>query len=179
MTERKKQMKQTNFSNDVLYTNNMLEMKVILMPSQVGKNATKNNLRDTIIHFISGKCIEEGYVQPQTIEIVSYSSGILKGDKIEFHVVFQCQTYNPAEGAWIHNCKVKSVTKAGIHADVYDNKNNIPTTVFIIRDHFMSNTYFNSIKEDDLIDIKVIGSRFELNDPHVEILGNLMPKQKE
>ena len=160
--------------NDVLYSTNILEMKVALLMSQIGTNATKSNLQKTIAHFIGGKCIEEGYVQPNSIQIKTYSSGSFKGDRVEFHVVFSCKTYHPVEGAWIHQCKVKSVTKAGIHANVYDTQNNVPATVFVIRDHFATNHYFNQIKEDDAIDVKVIGSRFELNDPCVEILGNLM-----
>uniref|UniRef100_A0A6C0CLF7 Uncharacterized protein n=1 Tax=viral metagenome TaxID=1070528 RepID=A0A6C0CLF7_9ZZZZ len=165
-------------TNDVMYTTNLLEMKVILSMNQIGTNMTKKNLQNTISHFISGKCIEEGYVQPNTINIKSYSSGIMKKDKIEFHVVFECKTYNPVEGSWIHNCKVQSVTKAGIHANVHDKQSNIPATVFIIRDHFIGNTQFNEVKEQDLIDVKVIGTRFELNDSCIEILGNLMPRKK-
>ena len=171
--------KPKTFSNDILYIQNLLEMKVILLMSQIGQHNTKSNLEKTISNFISGKCIEEGYVQPGSIKIKSYSSGMLKNEKVEFHVVFECKTYSPAEGSWIHQCKVKSVTKAGIHANVYDSHNNVPATVFVIRDHFANDPYFQKIKEDDLIDIKVIGTRFELNDPFVEVLGNLMPKQED
>lgn len=162
-------------NNDVLYATNLLEMKITLLMSEIGTNKTKVNLQKTISHFIGGKCIEEGYVQPNSIEVKSYSSGSLKGERVEFHVVFACKTYHPVEGAWIHNCKVKSVTKAGIHANIFDSQGNIPATVFVIRDHFINDPYFGQIKEEDVINVKVIGSRFELNDPCVEVLGNLMP----
>lgn len=178
MSERKTtQMANTN--KDVLYNSTMLEMKVTLLPSQIGKVVTKENLRDSIEYFIGGKCIEEGYVQPQTVDLKTYSSGSLKGDKVEFHVVFECKTYRPAEGTWIYGCHVKSVTKAGIHANIYDKLNNVPATVFVIRDHLGNKPQFNDIQENDRINIKVIGSRFELNDPCVEILGDLMPADKK
>ena len=177
MATRKNNQKKT-FSNDTLYITNMLEMKVTLLPNQIGGRMTKDNLKTILEKFIGGKCISEGFVKPNTIEIISHSIGTLKFDKIEFTVVFQCKTYSPAEGSWIHQCHVKSVTKAGIHANVIDSENNIPATVFVIRDHFGTNKYFNSIAEDDKIDIKVIGTRFELNDPCIEVLGDLMPKEK-
>ena len=166
-------------SFNYLYYTNLLEMKVILNMNQIGTTVTKKNLKSSIESSISGKCIEEGYVQPNSIEIKSYSAGNLKSNLIEFNVVFECKTYNPAEGSWISNCKVQSVTKAGIHANTFDRNNNIPATIFVIRDHFSENKYFQEIKEDDLIDIKVIGTRFELNDSFVEVLGALMPKAKE
>ena len=179
MTDRKKPQHAKIYpkDKDILYIAKMLEMRVTLLPMEIGTNVTKENLRITLESFIGGKCIEEGYVKPNTIKIQSYSAGVLKKDRIEFHVVFECKTYNPAEGSWIKQCRVSSVTKAGIHADVVDEENNIPATVFIIRDHFGDNKYFNTIQEQDIINVKVIGVRFELNDPFVEILGNLMPKE--
>lgn len=167
------------FTNDILYTTVLLEMKVLLSSNQIGTQMTKENLRHTIATFTEGKCIEEGYVQPNSIQLKTYSTGALKGDKIEFHVVFECKVYNAVEGSWINKCKVKSVTKAGIHAQVFDSVSNVPATVFIIREHFANNAYFNSIQEGDLVNVKVIGCRFELNDSCVEVLGNLMPKEKE
>jgi hypothetical protein len=177
MTDRKKTQHAKIYPKDILYISKMLEMRVTLLPMEIGPNVTKENLRITLETFIGGKCIEEGYVKPNTIKIQSYSAGVLKKDRIEFYVVFECKTYNPAEGSWIKQCRVSSVTKAGIHADVVDEENNIPATVFIIRDHFGDNKYFNTIQEQDLLSVKVIGVRFELNDPFVEILGNLMPKE--
>lgn len=172
-----KNFKANNASNnDISYISNVLEMKVLLSLSEIGMNTTKENLRSMISNYIEGKCIEGGYVQPGTIKILSFSSGTLKKEKVEFTVVFECKTFNPAEGCWIYQCKVKSVTKAGIHANVYDSQDNVPATVFIIRDHFMNNRDFNSVKENDFVDIKVIGTRFELNDPSVEILGKLVPR---
>lgn len=167
------------FSNDILYNTILLEMKVLLSANQIGTQITKENLRHTIAAFTEGKCIEEGYVQPNSVQLKTYSTGALKGDKIEFHVVFECKVYNAVEGSWIHKCKVKSVTKAGVHAQVFDSQSNVPATVFIIREHFANNDYFNTIQEGDLVDVKVIGRRFELNDSCVEVLGNLMPKEKE
>ena len=169
-----------SFDNDLLYSTNLLEMKVTLLMTQIGTgNMTKNNLQKTIKHFIEGKCVEEGYVQPGSVSINTYSSGSLKGERVEFHVIFSCNTYNPVEGSWINNCKVKSVTKAGIHANVFDSKHNIPANVFIIRDHFGTSDYFNKVREDDTVNVKVIGCRFELNDTCVEVLGNLMPSSQK
>lgn len=176
MSSSKRDNENKQSSDDILYTTNLLEMKVILKINEIGTNITKKNLQSSIENFIGGKCIEEGYVKPGSVEIKSHSTGNLKSEFIEFHVVFECKMYNPAEGSWIHNCKIQSVTKAGIHANIYDKDNDIPATVFVIREHFTNNSYFNEAKENDLIDIKVIGTRFELNDNCVEILGNLMPK---
>ena len=50
--------------------------------------------------------------------------------------------------------------------------------VFIARDHYYKNKYFSSIKEDQQITIKVIGTRFELNDKYISVIADLVPPKK-
>ena len=156
-----------------LYMRTMLEVQIALFPTEIGQNKTRTNLQQTIVDLVEGKCICEGYVQPNSVRVHQYSSGIVKGDKIEFTVVFECNTANPMEGTHIQ-CTVKSVTKAGIHADAYDKQGNIPITVFVARDQFVENPSFQQVKEKDIITVSVIGSRFELNDYCVEVLGEII-----
>lgn len=172
-------MKETEKTNDLnLYARTMLEMKVILLPMQIGESKTERNLQQLIISKIEGKCIQEGYVQPKSVKILRYSAGLVKTEYIEFTVVFECNTCNPVEGTILHNCVCTSVTKGGIHADIYDKNNNIPATVYIHRDHFAENRLFQSIEKQTKFDMRVIGVRFELNDPCVEIVGEITVIEK-
>jgi len=157
-----------------IYLNSILEMNVLLMPTEIGSgNRTRENLRDRVGLYIEGKCISEGYVRPQSVKVLQYSSGMVKSDKIEFTVIFECDTCYPVEGQVLKKCRVRSVTKAGIHAEVQDSYKNIPINIFIIRDHYIQDERFHKIEEDANIDVKVIGSRFELNDPCVEVIASL------
>ena len=163
-------------SYESLYLPNMMEMRVTLYLNEIGGNKTKENLRKMIAHQIEGKCVSEGYVRPTSVNVKSYNNGVIKGEKIEFLVVFQCLICNPAEGTWIENCKVSSKTKAGIHANIRDGTIT-PVTVFVIRDHYIDNQLYELVKEQDYINIKVIGTRYELNDECVEVLGQLVPRR--
>ena len=159
-----------------LYMKNLLEMKVTLLPMEIGENQTKTNLLNIIQKTIENKCIREGYVRPKSTNIRNYSSGLVKGEYIEFTVVFECYTCNPVEGTVLSDCVIKSVTKAGIHCNVMDEFNNIPVTVFVARDHQVADTTFQKLTDNDIgqsINVKVIGNRFELNDDCVEVLGIL------
>jgi len=167
-------------SNDHnLYSRNMLEMKVILLPQELGENKTIKNIKQKIVNIIEGKCIQEGFVKPNSVNILRYSTGLVKNRYIEFAVVFECKTCNPTEGLILHDCVCTSVTKGGIHANIYDNQKNIPVTVYIHRDQFAENRTFQSIQKEDIFDIRVIGSRFELNDPYVEIIGEIWGQKKD
>lgn len=171
-----KQAAKAQPSTPPLYMKNLLEMKVTLLPMEIGENQTKQNIQQIIQSSIEGKCIREGYVKPKSINIRNYSSGLVKGERIEFTVIFECYTCNPTEGTILTDCVIKSVTKAGVHCDVVDENNNVPVTVFVARDHSLENTTFQKLTDSDIgnkINVKVIGNRFEMNDDFVEVLASI------
>lgn len=177
-TQKPRRNKKNYEYQERLYIRNLLEMNVILFPNEIGQNKTRENLQESISRKISGKCIEAGYVQPGSIEVKQYSTGLVKGEVVEFTVVFQCYVSNPVEGTNIE-CVVKSITKAGVHAEAQDSKGHVPVTVFVARDQFVDSPLFQNLNEESIgksITVKVIGSRFELNDECVEVLGELIDR---
>lgn len=154
-----------------VYMRSILNTRVSLSITEIGKNI-KPNLENKITSKISGKCISDGYIKPNSIKIISYSSGSISSDSIEFHVVFECMVCLPVEGMLIE-CKCKTITKAGIHAQVIDDTGNIPVTVFIARDHHHLDDRLNAIKENAKLVASVIGVRFELNDTFICVIAKL------
>lgn len=157
-----------------VYINSMLTQKVSLKITEIGRNM-KENLERIVVFRNEGKCIPEGFVRPNSVKILQYSSGSINGDYIDFQVVFTCYLCHPVEGMLIE-CTAKTITKAGIHAEVVTDGNVIPVTVFIARDHHYTNEYFNSITENAEILVEVIGVRFELNDPYICVIAKLLNK---
>lgn len=155
-----------------VYANAALTMKVNLSINEVGKNI-KQNLEYVISKKTEGRCIKEGFVKPNSIRVLTYSSGVIQGDNIVFETVFECKLCNPVEGMNINDCVAKTITKAGIHAEVIDNDGVIPVTVFIARDHHFQEKLFGSVIEGSKINVRVIGSRFELNDPYICVIAKL------
>jgi len=159
-----------------VYLMSMLTMKVSLSINEVGKNI-KQNLERIISKKTEGKCIAEGFIQPNSVKILSYSSGNVNNEKIEFQTVYECMVCYPVEGQLVE-CQVKTITKAGIHAESIDDTGVVPITAFIARDHHNTDQYFATITENDKVIVRVVGVRFELNDPYICVIGKLMEKQR-
>jgi DNA-directed RNA polymerase subunit E'/Rpb7 len=159
-----------------VYIKSLLTMKVALSITEIGKNV-KQNLEKTISKRTEGKCIAEGFIKPSSVRVMSYSCGVVNSDIIEFQTVFECMICNPVEGMIIE-CETKTITKAGIHAEVIDDNENIPVTVFVARDHHFNDKSFGSIKENQKINIRVVGVRYELNDPYICVIGKLIESHK-
>ena len=160
-----------------VYIRSLLTQKIVISMNEVGKNI-KQNLEKKISSKIEGKCIKEGFIKPKSVNVISYSSGLVNLSYIEFEVVFECMICHPVEGMLIE-CHVKTVTKAGIHAVVNTDDDVVPVTVFIARDHNDNDAYFGTIKENMKITVRVIGVRFELNDPYICVIGKLLQNRDE
>ena len=170
----KKETKNKKSNKEIgLYSKSMLNRNIAIPYQYLGKNI-KENLEKKIRKELEGKCIKEGYVKNNSVNVISYSSGTLKENFIYFNVLFECLICNPVEGMNI-KCKSQNITQAGIRAVSIDNPS--PVIIYISRDHHYSNNYFNSIKEDEELLIRVIGQKFELNDENISIIGELIEKK--
>jgi len=155
-----------------VYMKSMLTKRVTLSINQVGKNI-KRNLENMISKGTEGRCIAEGFIKPNSVKVLTYSSGDIAGDQINFETVFECMICHPVEGMNIE-CSVKTITKAGIHAEVVDEDGITPLTIFVARDHQYNDRLFGTVTENTKITVRVIGIRFELNDPYICVIAKLI-----
>jgi DNA-directed RNA polymerase subunit E'/Rpb7 len=151
--------------------------KTIMLPiSAVGKNIHQT-IERVISSMVESKCIVEGFVKAGSTRVITYSSGLLKGENVLFDVVFECSVCYPVAGMLL-NCVAKNITKAGIRAESSEETPS-PFVLFIARDHYYSNDYFNSIEENDKFVARVIAQRFELNDKYVSIIAEPVPPKDD
>jgi DNA-directed RNA polymerase subunit E'/Rpb7 len=153
------------------YIVSVLETRIFLSITEVG-DGLKKNLEDMVSYRNEGKCIPQGYIKPGSVKIMTFSAGKVNGDRIEYKVVYQCEVCFPVEGMLIE-CTCKTVTKAGIHAEVADSNGNVPLVVFVARDHHINHSLFESAEEKARMVVKVVGARFELNDANICVIGSL------
>jgi hypothetical protein len=135
-------------------------------------------LHTTLISCIEGRCITEGFIKPRSTRIIDFKCGKIIAKNVQFNIVIECLVCNPRAQSVI-SCVAKNITQAGIRALSDDEYS--PIVVYITRDFGVDSdkTYYNSIKEGDKINIKVIGKRFEMNDKHIQIIGFLVHPKKE
>lgn len=154
-----------------IFTRGLITKKIILPISSIGKNI-KQTIETYLKANFEGKCQIDGFIRPGSCNIISYSCGtIFEGNKVSFDVVFDCFLCFPVEGMLIE-CIAKNVTKVGVRCESNEYVPS-PIIAFLAKEHHQGDKTFNAIKEGDKIIVKVIGQRFELNDPNVSIIGEL------
>ena len=158
------------------------EYRSVYSPCQITKQITlpitgigktlHQTIESNLSRMLSGKCVVEGYVKPNTIRLITFSSGIIKGENVLFEALFNCEVCFPVAGMNM-NCIAKNITKAGITAESADESPS-PFKLHVAKDHFYASDYFNSIQEGDKFVARVIASRFELNDKFVSVIAELV-----
>ena len=154
---------------DKIYNSQIINKNIKVNISNIGQNI-KEVLTSMLKHELEGKCIDEGFVKPGSIEIINYSSGLIQGDNVVFSTNIKLDICNPVEDIEI-KWKVKEITKAGIRATL--DMDLSPLVVFIARDHHNFNETFTTTKEGDIINVTIIGTRFELNDTYISVIAQM------
>ena len=157
-----------------LYKNVLLNRNIELSINNIGQNL-KDMLYKRLVSLLEGKCGVEGYFKKGSISIKTYSSGkITRGNIIVFNIVFKASVCMPVENMLL-KVKVVNITKAGIKGEI-DKLPDNPLIIYVMRDHFNENEYFNSVKVNDTITVRVIGQRHEINNSKIYIIGELITK---
>ena len=159
-----------------IYSRCLITRNIVLPITAIGSNI-REIINKKIHDNYEGKCLVEGFIEKDSTNIISHSSGLIqRGTNITFVVVFECKTCFPVEGTLI-SCIAKNITKAGIRAESSDEIPS-PIVVFVARDHHYNSEQFNKIKEGDKFVARVIGQRFELNDKYVSVIAELKMERK-
>jgi DNA-directed RNA polymerase subunit E'/Rpb7 len=162
----------TILDNSHIFMRSLLTQKIVLNYNEIN-NDIYNILEAKIKNFNENKCIKEGFIKNNSVKLLTYSSGELFGNKVLFECVFECLITNPVESTLI-NCVAKSLTKVGVRAELELEDGSSPYIIFIARDHHYNNEMFSQIKENDILHVRILGQRYELNDKFISIIAELI-----
>jgi DNA-directed RNA polymerase subunit E'/Rpb7 len=147
-----------------------LQDRVKIIPSLLGKNL------DHVISSIlrkkyEAKCSQYGYIQQDTITIYKYSMGSivspsLNGD-IQFTVQFYANVFNPIVGQ-IVRAKVVNANKFGVLAEC---ESFIEIIIAKNTSTLASDIDLNAVSIGDMINVEILGKKYELNDKRISIVG--------
>ena len=150
----------------------ILITKRISVPIKNINSNIHNTIKEIIVSVIEGKCIVEGYVKPGSVRIITFSSGILQSHNVSYEVVVQCEVCFPVDGMTL-NCITTDTNKAGILAKMNNTQFN-PITIFVARDHNFNSHIFSLVETGNIISVRVIGQRFELNDENIWVIAEIV-----
>ena len=165
----KEKVKEKLIDSDKLYTQAIIQEKIKIPFIKISNNMTRF-FENYAEKRIERKCRNEGYVRMGSASVLTYSTGLLTSDSIIYNVAYTVDVCFPYENMEIE-CKIKNITKIGIRAVISEQNN--PIVMFISREHNPDKD-FDQYKESQIINVKVLGHRFELDDEYISVIGELL-----
>lgn len=158
------------YLDEHLYNELLLIDNVYISPDKFN-NKINHYLEESLKKKVEEKCISEGYVKKDSVDIIKKSLGTLKGSQfngyISYNIFYKAQVCSPKNGSII-NCKVKLINnKLGILG------NNGPLTIIVGKQLHNKPELLDEVNIDDIIEIRVIETKYSINDKEIRILGKL------
>lgn len=155
--------------NENIYFDKIIKKKLLMNFNEIDKDIN-TTLLNKIKNKYENKCIEEGFIKKDTIEILERSNGYINQtnllNNIVFNILFKCKMCNPKKNM-ICKCKIVEVIKPGFIAEFY------PLSIIVPLNLHNNKSLFKKYKENDIITIKILDSKFIKNENEIQVVGLL------
>jgi hypothetical protein len=164
-----------------MYHTIYLDERVALTPSEINNVSKPDDVKDMLVTKLKerheSKCNANGYVKPDSIDLVARSAGAAENGRYTGNFVYdckmKCEVLYP-KGGMVMNVLVIKVTKMGVYA-VFEEA----IRILVPRDIHIGSTSFDSIKEGDMIKVRLERSEIKTNAPFIMAVGKLVDEASE
>ncbi len=160
-------------SNNI-FTTNILNTVIQLLPGEFN-NSIDDILLEKLKNKVEGKCDKNGYIKPDSVSIIRRSMGkVLQGHfngSCSYRISYKVDICNPVEGMMV-KAIVRNINKMGLFCELHDVEPS-PLTIILAKQHHLKNESFEKIKINDVINIEIIGIKFNYNDTQISCIGRL------
>lgn len=150
-----------------LFVKNTLYHKINLLPSEINHDVD-GVLLYKLKNEIGNRCIKEGYVKQDSIEILKRSIGQVDSvhfnGRICFNITYSAEICHPTEGLLVRG-KIADMNKMGAMVTVEPLSINIPKQLHSDLD------VFKNLSIGDNVVISIVGCIFELYDTEINVVG--------
>jgi len=162
--------------NSELYKTILLDEYIYLRPIDL------NSKIDDIIlaklkKKVEGKCLKVGYIMPNSVTIQTRSLGMINNASFDgmttYKIKYTCEVCNPVIGQVI-KCKVGNIDKSQVICYIDISSNKSPIEIYLFKHHHIGNEEFAALKINDIINVKIGGSKWEYKDTQINSIAQFI-----
>jgi hypothetical protein len=163
-----------NINND-LYKTLLLDEYIYI------KSVDLNKKIDDIILFklkrkVEGRCLKYGYIIPNSIEIKTRSLGMINNASFDgtttYKIKYTANVCNPTINQIIQ-CIVGNIDKSQVICYI-DKPEQSPIEIYLFKHNHVGNVEYASLKEGDIINVKIGGSKWEYKDTQINSIAEFI-----
>lgn len=148
----------------------VFEDKIYICPRDFSKKISIDNvILEKLANKLEGKCSLHGWVKPQSVKVISRSSGYIEngrftGDTV-FHVQSEATVINTPSGLVVRGDVIKK-NKMGMFVNYKD-----AVRIILPRDLHIGNEEYDNTEVGDFIKVEIKKSQFQVNDLNILSVG--------
>jgi DNA-directed RNA polymerase subunit E'/Rpb7 len=159
-----------------MYHTVYLDQRIAITPAEINMISSPDSVKEILTTKLKekfeSKCTANGFVRPDSIEILARSMGVAENGRFTGNLLYDCKikcdVLYPTAGSELPVMIIK-VRKMGAYGH-YDDA----IRVLLPRDMHVGNKEFDEIKEGDVVRVRLERSRFQANDPFIMAVGTLL-----
>ena len=156
-------------TNEALYNKNLLSKKLSVGCDELSEDITEL-LKSKLIESVGNRCLKEGYVNKDTIKIVNRTIGKINPNhfngEVYYNIQYEADVCYPKKDMVV-SCKIKNINQLGIMAEE-------DCLTIVVAKQYMDKTIdIGKFMIGQKINVSILGSRFDLNDKFITIIGTL------
>ena len=155
--------KKENIEADPIYEKKILSDIIHLRPNQLNYPNISDIILQNLKDKVEGRCISEGYIKPESVEIVSRNSGVMENHdfsgSLTYTIKYKSDICIPRMGQ-IVECNVDTHDDTNSVCYIGDEETS-PMEIYLFRDHYIGNSDYVNLKPRDKILIKIMKTQIE------------------
>ena len=155
--------------------------RIALTPEELNDVHSREDINGKLLQKLvdlhSSKCNANGYVKPNSIELVARSAGAAENGRFTGNYVYDCKMKYDVlypKGGMVMNVQVIKVTKMGLYA-VFEEA----IRFLIPRDIHIGNKRFDSIREGEVIKVRLERSEIKANGEYITSIGKIVDDEND
>lgn len=150
-------------NTDPIYQEKILSDVIHLRPNQLNYPNISDIILQNLKDKVEGRCISEGYIKPESVEIVSRNSGIMENHdfsaSLTYTIKYKGEICIPRIGQFVE-CIVDTHDDTNSVCYIED-EDSSPMEIYLFRDHYIGNADYVNLKPGDKILIKIMKTQIE------------------
>ena len=160
-----------------IYQSLALTENINLTPADTNYNIDEI-LKKKLALKVEGRCIKEGYVKPDSVEIISRTLGHLINSNfsgtINYVIKFKADICIISNNQ-IVTCEIYNKDKSAAICYIGEPETS-PVEIYLHQQHHIGNIEYANLKKEDIIKVKIARTSYEYKDKKIIANGTLVEK---
>lgn len=164
------------FKVDNIFEKRQLNTSLSIHPKLFNYSDVNEIILNKLKNKVEGKCISDGYIKEESVEIISRGLGILLnhdfGANVNYDIIYSANVCNPKEGQ-VLEVVVNTVDETNTVCYHIDEEIS-PIEIYLFKQHYLENREYTGLKKGDKILVKILETQIEFGSEKILAIAEFL-----